>query len=285
MIMRGEVRRFTYNGSRRKNMAEGKDNVTRVFIAFEKDPSAMSNLLNGIPHDRIINVDETAWQPIPNNLRTWAVRGSECVQIRTQSNEKLRMTAVCAITADRTKLPMHLIVKGKSARSLAALGDTSPHRCCVSESGWITRELFSEWLMWLRELYGGDDRLSLILDCYSIHKEQEISDLSQALNIELIFIPPGATDELQPLDRYIFGTMKGIAKRKWRQLYDIGDRQKIGKTEMAQIVIASWEAVGPNALEKAWEILDTDDEDDEIVLEPYEEEEEEEDEYEPELDE
>ena len=242
----------------------------------------LCNLLKGTPPDRIINVDETAWQPLPNNLRTWAVRGSKCVQIRTQSNEKLRMTAICAITAERTKPPMHLIVKGRSRRSLDALGDTSPHRCCVTESGWITQPLFCEWLMWLRQTYGTDDKLYLILDCYSIHKEEAIRTISQTLNIELIFVPPGATDELQPLDRYVFGTMKGVAERKWRQLYEIGEKEKFGKTEMAQIAIASWEAVGPRALEKAWEILDTDEQEDGAVIDLYQGEEEEDD-YDPEL--
>ena len=88
-------------------------------------------------------------------------------------------------------------------------------------------------------------------------------------------MPAGATDDLQPLDRYVFGTMKGIARHKWRTMYDLGDRDKIGKAEMAQLLIAAWEAVGPNVLGKAWEITAPEDrtqEDSDEEEEDYDEE-------------
>ena len=174
----------------------------------------VGQILKTTPLDHVVNVDESSWHALPNNLLTWARTGAENVQIKTNTNEKLCMTVVCAITAARTKLPMTVVVKGKSVRSCAKLGDLTPHRACYSESGWMTSPLFAEYLMWVREFYGDDEKLYIVLDCYSAHKTDDIRKLAQTLNMELVFVPPGMTDELQPLDRYIFGAMKSIARRK-----------------------------------------------------------------------
>jgi hypothetical protein len=51
-----------------------------------------------------------------------ARRGAEGVQIPIYGNEKLTYTVVVAITAALTKLPLWVIVKGKTARAETALG-------------------------------------------------------------------------------------------------------------------------------------------------------------------
>ena len=125
------------------------------------------------------------------------------------------------------------------------MGNMSPHRVSYSESGWITSPLFAEFLMWLREFSHDDEKIYLVLDCYSVHRACEMRELTQTLNTDFVSVPVGATDELQPLDRYIFGAMKSIAGRKWRRMYEQGEHDKAGKAEMGQILQASWEGVSP----------------------------------------
>jgi hypothetical protein len=54
-----------------------------------------------------------------------------------------------------------------------------------------------------------------MLLCYSVSREEAMKAHTEELGIPLIFIPPGLTDKLQPLNRFVFGAMKGM----FRQLY------------------------------------------------------------------
>jgi hypothetical protein len=126
-----------------------------------------------------------------------------------QGNEKEGLTVIAAITAARTKLPLSLIEAGKTkAVEQTRFGDIGYHRAYHSRFGWTTSETFCGWLAWLRGVYGDGLPLWVVLDCYSVHKQQAAKDSAAELGIRLLFIPPGLTDELQPLNRFVFGVMK-----------------------------------------------------------------------------
>ena len=272
VFSRGFVRKFKKRHGFVTRKAHAKRRPNTNEYAMKRWKRTLKNLIDIEPPERIINIDETSWHPLPNNMRTWAARGAESVQIRTQTNDKESMTVICGITAARTKIPMRIIVKGSTERVCRSLGDIAPHMSAHSATGWVTEDVFSEYLMWLREYFGDDKKLHLIMDCYSVHRKQIIQSLANTLNIDVMFVPPGCTDQLQPLDRYVFGSLKGIAKRKWRRMYDLGEREKMTKKEMAEILIASWEGVSTECLEKAWDIYSEDDEDDELLEDEEEDE-------------
>jgi hypothetical protein len=74
------------------------------------------------------------------------------------------------------------------------------------------------WLHRLRELpqCAGTHPVHLILDTFSAHKCREVRDAARSLNITMHFIPAGATDTMQPLDRYVFGVMNASYRRIYR---------------------------------------------------------------------
>jgi hypothetical protein len=53
----------------------------------------------------------------------------------------------------------------------------------------------------------------LILGTFSAHRCQEVRDVARSLNIMMHFIPAGAMDTMQRLDRYVFGAMKASYRR------------------------------------------------------------------------
>jgi hypothetical protein len=71
----------------------------------------------------------------------------------------------------------------------------------------------TEYLIWLRTLKP-NSKLVLIWDVFSAHRDKKVKERATALKIRLIFIPPGMTDKLQPLDRWIFGNLKQRAKSR-----------------------------------------------------------------------
>ena len=229
--------------------------------------------LRGKPLDRVVNIDETCWRLVPNNLKTWSPKGSNSVQINTLMNEKMSMTVICAITAAHTKLPMTLVVKGKSNKTLQSIGDVSPHRAEYTETGWISDTLFMDYLVWLRQFYRDVVPISVLLDCYSIHRRQDITAFARdRLNFHFQFIPGGCTDDLQPLDRAVFGSLEATAKRLWRLMDEKGERERMGKKEMIQILIPAWEKISPLIIRAGWRVFDSDSDEEEDCVESDDEE-------------
>ena len=56
--------------------------------------------------DHIVNVDEISWFFSPRGSLTWAQKGAKNVSFQIGGNDKDNLTALCAITAAGTKLPM-----------------------------------------------------------------------------------------------------------------------------------------------------------------------------------
>jgi hypothetical protein len=216
----------------------------------------LHNLIYSQPHDRILNVDETAWRVYPTGLRTWAEKGSQGVQINIAGNEKDSLTVLATVRADRTKLPLVILAAGKTARVEGSqLGDIGIHFSDHSESGWTTTETFIRYLHWLRDTQYKDDLpLWLVLDCYSVHRDEAVKACAESLNIVLEFLPPGMTDSFQPLDRYVFGCMKAKCRRLFRMHVAWDPSARLDTRIAVQWLIQAWEAVGANVLKEAWGI-------------------------------
>jgi hypothetical protein len=97
-----------------------------------------------------------------------------------------------AITVAQTQLPLCMIAAGKTPLvEHSHCGDVSYHRTMHSESGWQTAETFTEWLGWLRSLYPNGEPIWLILDAYSIHRQETLRAYAEDLRIHLLSLPQG----------------------------------------------------------------------------------------------
>lgn len=172
-------------------------------------------------NDFIINIDETSWQLFPNNLLVWQNKGEDHnVCYLNKANPKDCMTVMAGISASGTKLPLMFVATGLTDQcEKGQLGDVHPHWKIHSESGWVNEEVFLQYLQKLRDYFGGVDgpELHLILDVYPSHRTDDVKNFAAGLNIDLIYVPAGRTDEFQPLDRAVFGCLKVNAKRLFRK--------------------------------------------------------------------
>jgi hypothetical protein len=112
------------------------------------------------------------------------------------------------------------------------------------------------WIQRLRDLPRDADghRLPLIVDTYAAHRCQEVRDLAESLNIEMHFIPAGATDTMRPPGRYVFGAMKASYRRIYRaRVAERGTRERTKRDFVVQL-LAAWEAVNRATLERSWEM-------------------------------
>jgi hypothetical protein len=126
------------------------------------------------------------------------------------------------------------------------------HSTDHSESDWIMIETFTHFLDFLRSYYNDQEPLWLILDCYSVHRTENIKKHADKLGIHLVFIPARMTEAYQLLDRYIFGILKAECRRMYRQLLCDGISARMTKCLTVHFLIRVWEMISPHVLEQAW---------------------------------
>ena len=228
---------------------------TRTDVQYvDEFVARLRHLLATQDRERIINADETFWSVVPGDLRTWGRKGEQNIQFHANGSDKDGVTVVAAITAASTKLPLHIIASGKTERCEAQLGDTGPHLKAHSKKGWSTTKTFQ--LMSISERFPDDEPVWLVLDCYSAHRNEASRTLAASLKIELIFIPAGFTDELQPLDRCVFGVLKSYLRRLWRERFAQDPEAKFTKAVAVELLIPAWERLSVELIGDSWSIFE-----------------------------
>jgi hypothetical protein len=174
--------------------------------------------------------------------------------VEITGDEKSSITVTAAITASNRKLPLQILAKGKTGRvHLTQIGDVAPNWVDHSQSGWQTEQTFATYLHCIHNYFEGHP-IHLILDLYATHHTDAIKQLARDLNICLHFIPPSATDRLQPLDRAVFGVLKATAKRLFhkRCMQNIGQPRK--KKDAVSDLLMAWEALSSQTIDVGWAI-------------------------------
>jgi hypothetical protein len=216
----------------------------------------VQTLMAEFPPNRLVNIDETNWRTVAPGTLTWAEKGAESVHCYVQNDEKEGVTVIAGITAAGEKLPLTIIGRGKSTRCLAGFQLSPEVWSDRSESGWTTSEIMSRYLRQLRNVLFPEGPVVVILDAYAAHRTEATRETARGLGIELVFIPPGATDRLQPLDRRIFGVLKAHARRSWRSYYHATEGGKMTRPMIARALQDAWDRITPSTVESAWDIYD-----------------------------
>ena len=132
---------------------------------------------------------------------------------------KYGITVVFVISADGSFCKPIVITKGYTNKYSKNANVINGNLILTyTDTGWIDYDTMVLILMNINTTTNGQQSV-LILDTYSTHKTQEIIAFAEALNIELIFVPPGKTPDHQPLDVGINGPIKSIAKGIIKELY------------------------------------------------------------------
>ena len=252
---------FIYDFKKNHRLTSKKCHFKRrpVFSKYEQSfIDAIEWLFANIDPTYIVNIDETSWELIPNNIRSWHPVGKDHVVRFTNANEKDRLTVVAGIKADGGRLPLQFIAKGKTEQVLdTQIGDVYPHLRSYSENGWTTENTFISYLHAIRECYGYDDpnTIHVILDVFKVHITDSVNQAAKDLNIKFYLIPAGKTDEIQPLDIRIFGPLKRFAAKLFRQRLKNDPDKPRTKRDACQDMVRSWETITPQKVKESFEKL------------------------------
>lgn len=136
-------------------------------------------------------------------------RGATSVQARTGLLHTDRATVALAVASNGEKLDPLIVFKGtqngRIAREFSRTINPYPHdiHYMTNQNAWMTGEVMVEWIEQILMPFSynhGIERICLILDSFSVHRQESIRTTFSNHGIHVIYIPGGMTGDLQPLD-------------------------------------------------------------------------------------
>jgi hypothetical protein len=97
-------------------------------------------------------------------------------------------------------------------------------------------------------------RVLLVLDMYAAHRNEDLlKDAAQRLCIDLVFVPPGMTGELQPLVATIFDALKSAGQATWILSYIDNPAQHFDRIIASENAQTCWKNLTKGQIEQTCE--------------------------------
>jgi hypothetical protein len=170
---------------------------------------------------------------------------------------------LASVTACGEKLPLFAIADEKTARAEQnQLGSDAMLVTDHSASGRGTVEVFRHYRDWLTNHYPGrippECQLHVTRDSYSVHRSDDIKKYARGRGIQLWFIRAGFTDARHPLNRAVFGAIKGMVRRIFEGHFRQSPNRRVTKATALQISKAIWAQLSPASIGAGWSIYEDD---------------------------
>lgn len=199
--------------------------------------------------------------------RVYDFKGTKEIKVRKTNGNKLTFTAILTITMDGSKLPPVFIFKTRNPIP-QPLRNQFKNKVLLytNANGWCVEGIFQDWInkIWLNMNLQQDQKSLLILDQFSVHKQGSIKKLLDEGQSLYIYLPPGSTSLLQPLDTHVNKDFKDRMRRKfecWYDLYGCKDENKTRKGYLraptvplvTQWALEAWDEVPLAVVQKSFE--------------------------------
>ena len=149
---------------------------------------------------QIYNVDESGIPLDPMSPNIVSKRGVKKVRYCSARNKDQIKIVACGNAIGQVIPPM-VIFDAKSLNHHWTADKIPGNKYGLSEKGWITSELFEEWLIeHFLEHTVSCRPLLLLLDGHSTHYQPEVIRLARQTGVIMLCLPPHTTHETQPLD-------------------------------------------------------------------------------------
>ena len=207
---------------------------------------------NCIPPDNIlVNMDECSLAVHVEGCRGTVLRSVRGAVRASLSTQRSRMTLLASVSTDfgfNAILPQ-VIIANKTQFPIKFMKSLDPAitdrlKIWRGATAWNTAAFMCSYLRLLHERwqsYCPEKPLTLLFDCAACHLHSTVRSLAKTLGLRVLVVPAGATGTLQPLDAYIFRTLRCGIRRQWTQT----------KSEAAEGVVSreAWLRVMATAVE------------------------------------
>ena len=210
--------------SKSKVLPDHFSNLKRQFL---REVEAVTKI-EDIPNNLIINWDQTALKLVPSGSWTMERKGTKRVDL-SGIDDKRQITAVLSGTLTGDFLPLQLIFKGTTARSLPSISFPDSWHITYTENHWSNNSTMIAYISHIiipyvekkrAELKLGPTHPALVLfDVFKGQCQENVYKLLEENNIYFVLIPANCTDKLQPLDLSVNKPVKDFMKRKFQEWY------------------------------------------------------------------
>ncbi|XP_050505300.1 uncharacterized protein LOC126883682 [Diabrotica virgifera virgifera] len=169
------------------------------------------------------NTDESGFSSDPSKVRGIGIKGKTLSRVSGGSGRENTTVLACS-AADGTILPPLIIFKGAAVQARWTSPAAYPGTLyATTRNGWMEETPFFYWLQTCfiphvrkkrLELELPDATALLLYDGHSSHVSLRIIELAMEANIQIIKFPSHLTDNIQPLDKCVFGPVKKAWDRK-----------------------------------------------------------------------
>ena len=218
--------------------------LSEVKLDFQRKIKTAQETHN-IPDELIINFDQTPLAYKCGSNRTMEFQGTKSVPI-VGKGKKEQITGTFTVTKTGVFLPMQLIWKGKTKRSIpkekvgAKEGLKFPDgfNLAFTKNHWSNEEKAIEhiekivvpYVEKVREELNleTNQKALLIFDVFRGQKTQKYLDVLKAYDLVHVFVPANMTSHFQPLDLTINGIAKTFLKDKFGEWYAAQVQKQLG---------------------------------------------------------
>ena len=168
--------------------------------------------LHKIDITRIFNMDESGFTTVQTKCgKIIAQKGKKRIGRVVSGERGVNTTLVCCTSASGLFVPPMFIFKRKRLTPLLGRDVPPGSLVQISDSGYISNELFCKWLQHFIEYVKPtlEKKILLLLDGHASHcKNVDALQLAVANGVILLQLPGHTTHRLQPLDVGFFGPMQ-----------------------------------------------------------------------------
>lgn len=186
---------------------------------------------------RIYNMDESGLSLVPGVKNIVGQLGSKSSSQITSGERGLLQTVLLATNAAGDYIPPLIVYKGK--RKMPQLERDLPPGSMVrlSDSGYINKELFLEWIEhFCQNRKERDGKTLLVLDGHGSHTQcMAALKYASVRGVEIISMPAHTSHYLQPLDKVHFKPLKDHYKEAVRIHVRNNPGVAVGRTDFPQL--------------------------------------------------
>lgn len=244
-----------------QNLVRSRSLVSEADISnwFREVKSYMDqNELTSILNDprRVFNTDETAFFLNPKPGKVLAQQGSKNIYTGAGADEKDNITVLLTANAAGQLPPPMVVYRFVRVPQHIVAGIPPDWAIGKSENGWMTQELFYEYICNIFFKWVQQQNIPLpvifFMDGHSSHVSLPLSKFCTRNGIELVALYPNATHVLQPMDVAVFHTMKTIWRQKVQEWRMENEGKQVGKVEFAKVLQSVLPYVTPKIVQSGF---------------------------------
>lgn len=201
----------------------------------------------------VFNADESGFATDPKRLKAIGEKGKPLVRVSGGSGRE-SITVLAAVSADGFCMPPLIIFKGVGVQARWTSENSYPGTLySTSKNGWMEEPQCFEWfssgfvphVLNLRAKLNLPDQAALLVyDGHSSHISYRIIKTALDHNIHLVKLPSHLTDQIQPLDKCVFGPVKTCWEKKLisfaKKQVERKDSGHLPKNKFVELLGAVW---------------------------------------------